>query len=182
MPGQREFLSVGQGTSKPYVPMAPIFWTLAKWFQDKEMQFLADQIDLNAERDWGAWSFLRVLTLHKELSPYWNDNMSVEYFKEAGVWTARHGRRSSSSQLTFVCGNPLGYSVYRKAVEGYPHVTLDYGAPAQGSFSWFCQGRHVMTLPDGRSRQKTQNYNTLLVNSEGQVFEGYPQVRPQRAC
>ena len=179
LPGQKELLKMGLGEGKPLVPIAPILWHWAKVFEDKELQYLADNSDRDMDEKWSAWSFLRVLFCKEKKETYWNDEMETGYLEEAGVWTARSGRRVQSSQIGFHCGNPLGASVYQKVVEGYPHLNLNSSTPAQGAFSWYRQGRHVFSFPDGEARDKTQNYNTLLVNDAGQVFEGYPAVLPE---
>jgi len=177
LPGQRQLLVTALGSELPLVRLAPILWSWSHWHQDRELQFLAESCHQEIDAKWDMWSFMVLLTRHSDITPYWNDLMSVEYFEESGVWSARSGRRAQSSQLSFICGNPFGASIYSKAVSGYPEVSLDWATPSQGSYSWVCEGQSIFEHAGEVARNKTEHYNTLSIDQQGQLFEPYPKVR-----
>lgn len=179
LPGQKEILKTSLGDHKPKARLAPILWRWADWYQDRELQFLAEECDRRLDLKWDMWSFLKLLARSRELKPYWNDELQSQYFLESGVWTARSGRRPQSSQLSFICGNPFGETIYKVVREGYPNFKLSESTPSQGAISWYCEGRHIFEHAGGLGRQGTQHYNTLLIDDRGQLFEGYPNVLPE---
>jgi hypothetical protein len=179
LPGQKEILKTSVGDHQPKARLAPILWRWAEWYQDKELQFLADACDRQIDLKWDMWSFLKLLTRSRNLKDYWNDELVSNYFHESGFWTARSGRRPQSSQLTFLCGNPFGNTIYKRVREGYPNFKLSESTPSQGAFSWYCEGRHIFEHAGGAGRQGTQYYNTLSIDDRGQFFEGYPNFLPK---
>lgn len=174
LPGQKELLKTSVGDHQPKARLAPILWRWADWYQDKELQFLAEECDREIDLKWDMWSFLTLLTRSQSLEKYWNDELQSVYFEESGVWTARSGRRAQSSQLTFLCGNPFGKTIYNVVRDGYPNFRLSDSTPSQGAFSWYCEGRHIFEHAGGVGGKSTQNYSTLMIDDQGQFFEGYP--------
>lgn len=179
LPGANEILRMGDSLGQGILPIEQIMFLLADWFKNSNIQSLGYQMyrsrwdSKKYKKSWN-WIFLHLIFFNENQAQKTIKGMRLYPYLDQGVVTAVNRKRGFESFYSFICGSPASRQWYKSYLNQKFDYNYEKEHPDQGSFTWFVDGRHILTDSGFQRINKTHHHNTLLINGGGQILEAYP--------
>jgi len=149
-------------------------WKPVSYHKEKDVQDGLEKLFFIKEKkpfDFGWWNLLWYDP--KNSGGNYKNIPKTAYFKNIGLVIVREGWDKNDTAVMFKCGPLGGYSLNKFRNEhNYCYVNVAHDDPDANSFTLFTKEKMVAETDRYSSSKKSKNYNTIIVDGEGQVVPG----------